>query len=108
MGIRLMHDPMLANNSTESTKVQPRFFPTEKHRRKLLTQATSDAEHRAAREARLRYVNDNEPGYSRKRSGQGFAYFNERGNRIRDPAVLKRIASLAIPPAYTEVWVCPH
>ena len=108
MGIRPIPASMLANNSAASTKVQQRFFPTAKHRRKFPKQAAPDAEHLAAREARLRYVNDNEPGYSRKRSGRGFAYFDEAGKRMRNPAALKRIASLAIPPAYTEVWICPH
>ncbi|WP_316013188.1 DNA topoisomerase IB [Roseobacter sp. HKCCA0434] len=54
---------------------------------------------------RLRHVNDSEPGLSRRRAGRGFAYYDE-GTLVRDPAVKARIASLAIPPAYDDVWIC--
>ncbi|TGD99272.1 DNA topoisomerase IB [Methylobacterium nonmethylotrophicum] len=62
----------------------------------------------AAREAGLRYVSDEEPGYRRKRNGRGFAYVDAKGERVRDEAALARIRSLAIPPAYTDVWICRH
>ncbi|GJD51889.1 hypothetical protein OPKNFCMD_4648 [Methylobacterium crusticola] len=62
----------------------------------------------AAREAGLRYVSDEEPGYRRKRSGRGFVYVDAAGARVRDAAVLARIKALAIPPAYTDVWICRH
>ena len=55
---------------------------------------------------RLRYVSDAEPGYTRRRSGSGFAYFDRGGRRLRDPRTLARIRALAIPPAYTDVWIC--
>lgn len=55
---------------------------------------------------RLRYVSDAEPGYTRRRSGSGFAYFDSSGRRLRDPRTLARIRALAIPPAYTDVWIC--
>jgi DNA topoisomerase-1 len=61
----------------------------------------------AAREAGLRYVGDGLPGICRKRRGKGFIYLDATGARICDPAVLARIASLAIPPAYTDVWISP-
>src|SRR5689334_20128123 len=61
----------------------------------------------ATREAGLRYVNDALPGITRRRSGKGFRYLDPDGKPIRDRAALKRFASLAIPPAYTEVWICP-
>lgn len=57
--------------------------------------------------AGLRYVDDQRPGYTRKRVGTRFAYFDTKGTRIRDAAVIKRIDALAIPPAYTDVWICP-
>jgi len=60
----------------------------------------------AARAAHLRYVNDHEPGIRRKRAGRGFAYFDADGKRISDKATIARINSLAIPPAYSEVWIC--
>jgi len=55
---------------------------------------------------RLRYVSDAEPGYTRRRCGRGFAYFDSRGRPLRDVRALARIRALAIPPAYTEVWIC--
>ncbi|BCM85611.1 DNA topoisomerase IB [Methylobacterium indicum] len=62
----------------------------------------------AAREAGLRYVSDEEPGFRRKRSGRGFTYVDAKGARVRDEGALARIKSLAIPPAYTDVWICRH
>lgn len=55
---------------------------------------------------RLRYVSDAEPGYTRRRCGRGFAYFDSRGRPLRDARALARIRALAIPPAYTDVWIC--
>lgn len=55
---------------------------------------------------RLRYVSDAEPGYVRRRCGNGFAYFDSRGRRLRDARTLARIRALAIPPAYADVWIC--
>jgi DNA topoisomerase-1 len=53
----------------------------------------------------LRYVSDERPGIRRRRNGGGFAYVAPGGRRLRDPAALRRIRSLAIPPAYTDVWI---
>jgi DNA topoisomerase-1 len=61
----------------------------------------------AARQAGLRYVSDQNPGLTRRKARGGFAYFSADGTRIRDAKVLRRIRSLAIPPAYTDVWICP-
>ncbi len=47
------------------------------------------------------------PGIRRKRAGKGFAYIAQDGSTIRDEKELARIRSLAIPPAYTDVWICP-
>jgi DNA topoisomerase-1 len=60
----------------------------------------------AAKEAGLHYVNDNAPGIRRQRRGKSFAYFHADGKPLRDPATLKRIRSLVIPPAWTDVWIC--
>lgn len=57
--------------------------------------------------ARLRYVSDEMPGIRRLRSGRGFRYLDANSVRLKDPAVLSRIRSLAIPPAWTNVWICP-
>ena len=61
----------------------------------------------AAEEARLRYVSDDQPGYTRKAKGDEFEYFDTEGKPIRDEQRLLRIKRLAIPPAYTDVWICP-
>lgn len=58
--------------------------------------------------ARLRYVDDTTPGLRRRRSGSGFVYLDARGRRVTNEATLARIRALAIPPAYTQVWICPH
>ena len=60
----------------------------------------------AAREGRLRYVSPSDPGFTRHRAGRGFFYRDGAGRLVRDAAVLGRIRSLAIPPAWTDVWIC--
>jgi len=62
----------------------------------------------AARNIGLRYVSDREPGISRKAVGRGFQYLDPTGARVRDAATLERIRSLMIPPAWTDVWICPR
>ncbi|MGO4125363.1 DNA topoisomerase IB [Inquilinus sp. YAF38] len=54
----------------------------------------------------LHYVSDTEPGIRRRRSGKGFAYRMPDGSPVRDRETLARIRKLAIPPAYTDVWIC--
>jgi DNA topoisomerase-1 len=61
----------------------------------------------SAQAAGLRYVSDASPGLRRRRSGRGFSYTGPDGRPVRDRATLARIRSLAIPPAYTDVWICP-
>ena len=60
-----------------------------------------------AKEAGLRYVSDESPGIKRSRAGKAFVYISPQGKPIKDPATLARIKSLAIPPAYRDVWICP-
>jgi len=62
----------------------------------------------AARAAGLRYVSDSKPGIVRERAGDGFRYRDAGGAVIDDEDTIKRIKSLAIPPAWTEVWICPQ
>jgi DNA topoisomerase-1 len=62
----------------------------------------------SARAVGLRYVNDTQSGIQRIKSGTGFRYADAQGKAVRDPATLKRIRSLTIPPAWTHVWICPH
>ncbi len=61
----------------------------------------------AAREAGLRYVSDSTPGIRRRRRGKGFTYVGPDGRPLDDPTTLTRIRRLAIPPAYTDVWISP-
>ena len=55
----------------------------------------------------LRYVSDSSPGYTRKRTATTFSYYDKDGKRIIDAAVVRRIKSIGIPPAYESVWICP-
>jgi DNA topoisomerase-1 len=65
-------------------------------------------EHRkAAVRAGLVYVTDAFAGIRRKRAGRGWVYYAPNGARIRDPDKRQRLNSLAIPPAWTDVWICP-
>ena len=63
--------------------------------------SASDAE-----KAGLEYVNDGEPGIRRQKRGTGFTYLDSSGKTVRDPYDLARIRSLAIPPAWIDVWIC--
>lgn len=60
----------------------------------------------AAEQAGLVHVSDEAPGIRRLRAGTGFSY-QQAGKRVTDAAILKRIRALAIPPAWTQVWICP-
>jgi DNA topoisomerase-1 len=60
-----------------------------------------------AQDAGLRYVTDTKPGITRKRSGKGWHYTTPNGDTLKDPAALARIKTLAIPPAWRKVWICP-
>ncbi len=63
---------------------------------------------KSASRAGLRYVTDGVRGIRRKRVGGGWAYYAPSGSRIADAALRKRLNSLAIPPAWTDVWICPN
>ncbi len=62
---------------------------------------------KSAERAGLTYVHDDTPGITRKRAGKGFSYKDVKGKTIKDKAVRDRINALIIPPAYTDVWICP-
>ena len=55
---------------------------------------------------RLRHSSDDEPGYSRKRQGRYWAYFDEEGARVTDRETIDRLNAIGLPPAYTEAWFC--
>ncbi|WP_046864277.1 DNA topoisomerase IB [Microvirga massiliensis] len=62
----------------------------------------------AAHSAGLRYVSDEEPGIRRRKAGKGFSYQGPGGTRVEEKDTLARIRALAIPPAWTDVWICPR
>ncbi len=61
----------------------------------------------AAADAGLRYTSDDRPGIRRRRRGRGFQYLDPDGRTITDREERARIAALAVPPAWTDVWICP-
>lgn len=61
----------------------------------------------AAKSAGLRYVTDSMRGIAREPKGDGFRYIDKDGKEVDDEATLARIKSLVIPPAWTDVWICP-
>ena len=62
----------------------------------------------AAESAGLVYVTDDKPGITRRKAGHGWGYATAKGERIKDRTVIDRLNALAIPPAYTDVWICPN
>ncbi len=67
----------------------------------------TDEHRQAAAHAGLRYVTDGVAGIRRRRSGTGWTYYAPNGARIRNQHTRKRLNALAIPPAWTDVWICP-
>ncbi|MEO6851036.1 MAG: DNA topoisomerase IB, partial [Mucilaginibacter sp.] len=61
-----------------------------------------------AKAAGLRYVSDSNPGYTRKKAGKGFSFYDADGKLVKDKELLTRFNRLVIPPAYTNVWVSPY
>ncbi len=70
--------------------------------------ATSADAAQMAIEAGLRYVSSKEPGIRRMRAGKGFYYLTPENRRLTSTSELKRIVSLAVPPAYKDVWICAN
>ena len=62
----------------------------------------------AAQDAGLRYVHDHDPGIRREIGSRGVRYFHSDGRPVDERATLERIQRLFIPPAWTDVWICPH
>lgn len=74
---------------------------------KPLADVSADIKH-AIRSADLAYVSDESPGITRHKHGGGLGYCTPAGKAIRDEKTLARIKKLAIPPAWTDVWICPN
>jgi DNA topoisomerase I len=90
-----------------ATSRRKRSRPHVSRRRPPKPAAAPPPPQESAAEAGLRYVSDTSPGIRRKRSGTGFTYVGQDGKRIADQKTVERIRKLAIPPAYTDVWICP-
>jgi DNA topoisomerase-1 len=56
----------------------------------------------------LRYVADSSPGYTRKKSGKGWSYYDKDGALVKDKTLIHRFNKLVIPPAYTNIWISPY
>lgn len=67
----------------------------------------AEAPFSSAAVAGLRYVTDARPGFLRRQAGRGFVFIGLDAKPIRDEEQLRRIKALAIPPAWTDVWICP-
>ena len=67
----------------------------------------SDSLIHSAKMSGLRYVTDRIQGITRRRAGKNFCFYSPRERPIRNPVELRRIKSLAVPPAWTEVWISP-
>jgi DNA topoisomerase-1 len=91
--VRLLHSPPSAARSASKPS----------HRESV---AVENIE--AAKSAGLRYVTDESPGIRRLKSGKAFRYRHDDGTAITDEKTLWRIKRLAIPPAWTDVWICPR
>ena len=89
---------------TSTRARRSRRRPAPRARRRNATPLPAES----AQEAGLRYVGDTMPGITRKRAGTGFTYVGPDGRRLTDRTTIARIRSLAIPPAYTDVWICPY
>ena len=68
---------------------------------------TRDDPRAVARASGLRYSTDDRPGFTRQPSGKGFTFRDADGKPITDPETLERIRKIVIPPAWTDVWICP-
>jgi DNA topoisomerase I len=77
-----------------------------RRRRKLKAELVTDPVE-SAKAAGLRYVTEGSAGIQRRRVGKSFTYLDAQGRRVSDAEVLRRIRALAIPPAWTDVWICP-
>ena len=74
-----------------------------------MSDANTRSEHvEAAEQAGLRYTPDSIRGIRRQRAGDSFVYIGANGHPLTNERKLRRIRTLAIPPAWTDVWICPH
>jgi DNA topoisomerase-1 len=94
-----------ATNAARRARLLPHL---RKERAPSRATATSPEPIASAVSAGLRYVTDRTGGITRHRAGRGFHYVTPQGATLRDARDLQRIRSLAIPPAWRDVWICPN
>jgi DNA topoisomerase I len=94
------------SHGTDATKALKTTNSAGSRRRKPAAQIAPDDPKEAAITAGLRYVSDQSPGVHRRRKGRNFTYYDKEGKIIKAAEELKRIRSLAIPPAWEKVWIC--
>lgn len=75
--------------------------------KRLLPRGICVEPEQCAKSAALRYITDDLPGIRRQRAGKSFRYVDAKGKPVRDKDTLARIKSLALPPAWTDVWISP-
>jgi DNA topoisomerase I len=85
-----------------------RVISIDRTRRGRRSAATQHEPSSSAASAGLHYVTDSTPGIARQRAGKGFRYVSASGTPVREARELDRIRSLAIPPAWRDVWICPN
>jgi DNA topoisomerase-1 len=100
-----MSAPGLASRKWQRNDLPPSWRAPRKHA-KVPARPPADPQE-AASAVSLKYVSDESPGIRRKKVGTGFTYVDAHGKSVRDEQTLRRIRSLVIPPAWTEVWICP-
>jgi DNA topoisomerase-1 len=99
---------MSSRKSPAITRHDGKLKSTDKLARQFAPDAPVTDPVESAKAAGLRYVSDHSPGITRRRTGPGrFAYVDPQGKPVRDADTLARIKPLAIPPAWTNVWICP-
>jgi len=105
----------LREEAAEQRRLRRALTSTDGSKRERARRVRSDADEagevvdpeEAAEQAGLRYVSDERPGLRSKKSGKGFSYLRPEGGTLSNRQLLNRIRSLAIPPAWTDVWICP-
>ena len=105
-GRRAQKSGRVSSRTAAIAKLAQTLRPNRKAARLFVETVVDPVE--SAKLARLRYLTDDRPGIARRKSGGGFVYCDPGGKRVRDKATLFRIRRLAIPPAWTKVWISPY
>lgn len=103
--------PSAAKTRSKSTRTAAKHVVADKRAVAAATAPADDAtesRREAAKAAGLVYVSDETPGISRKRAGKGWTFLRPDGGVIKDYWEKKRIEKIGVPPAYTQVWICPR